>query len=139
MVKFRVRLWAFFYCLFTLFSNVFCFYSFNLVVILTDLTQKPRIFDSCTSTGNHFSEWLLKLKKQKHGLDIHCIQSARIRSFSGPYFPSFGPHTERYEVSLCIQSECGKKRTRKSPNTDTFNVVITLANFIIQLSNICNY
>ena len=33
--------------------------------------------------------------------------------FSGPYFPAFGLNTERYEVSLRIQSECGKIRTRK--------------------------
>ena len=32
--------------------------------------------------------------------------------FSGPYFPAFGLNTERYEVSLRIQSECGKTRTR---------------------------
>ena len=35
--------------------------------------------------------------------------------FSGPYFPSFGLNTERYEVSLRIQSECEKIRTRKYP------------------------
>ena len=34
--------------------------------------------------------------------------------FSGSYFPAFGLNTERYEISLCIQSECGKIRTRKS-------------------------
>ena len=34
--------------------------------------------------------------------------------FSGPYFPAFGLNTERYGVSLCIQSECGKIRTRKN-------------------------
>ena len=33
--------------------------------------------------------------------------------FSGPYFPAFGLNTERYEVSLRIQSECGKIRTGK--------------------------
>ena len=33
--------------------------------------------------------------------------------FSGPYFPAFGLNTERY-------SECGKIRTRKTLNTDTF-------------------
>ena len=32
--------------------------------------------------------------------------------FSGPYFPAFGLKTERYEVSLRIQSECGKILTR---------------------------
>ena len=31
---------------------------------------------------------------------------------SGPYFPAFGLNTERYEVPLRIQFECGKIRTR---------------------------
>ena len=31
--------------------------------------------------------------------------------------------TERYGVSLRIHSECGKIRTRKTPNTDTFHAV----------------
>ena len=33
---------------------------------------------------------------------------------SGPYFPAFGLNTERYFVSLRIQSECGKIRTRNN-------------------------
>ena len=33
---------------------------------------------------------------------------------SGPYFPAFGLNMERYKVSLCIQSECGKIRTRNN-------------------------
>ena len=44
----------------------------------------------------------------------------RIRSYSGPYFPAFGLSTERYGVSLRIQSECGKIQTRITPDTDTF-------------------
>ena len=51
----------------------------------------------------------------------HCVKSVRIRSFSGPYFPAFGLNTERYGVSLHIQSECGKIRPKKTPNTDTFH------------------
>ena len=34
--------------------------------------------------------------------------------FSGPYFPTFGLNTEKYEVSLRIQSECRKIRIRKN-------------------------
>ena len=34
--------------------------------------------------------------------------------FSGPYFPAFVLNTERYFVSLRIQSECGKIWTRKN-------------------------
>ena len=48
------------------------------------------------------------------------MKSVRIRSYSGPYFWAFGLNTERYGVSLRIQFECGKMRTRITPNTDTF-------------------
>ena len=41
-------------------------------------------------------------------------------------FPGFGLNTERYEVFLRIQSECGKIRTRITPNTDTFLRSVTL-------------
>ena len=51
--------------------------------------------------------------------DFHCANSSRIRSYSVPYFPKFGLNTERYFVYLRIQSECGKIRTRITPNTDT--------------------
>ena len=36
------------------------------------------------------------------------------KSFSGPYFPTFGRNTERYSVSFRIQSEYGKMPTRKT-------------------------
>ena len=60
--------------------------------------------------------------------------------FSGPYYPAFGLNTERYEVSLRIQSEVslriqsevslriqseyGKMRTKKTSYLDTFHAVI---------------
>ena len=58
-----------------------------------------------------------------HFTNYHCVKSARIRSYSGPHFPAFGMNTERYGLSLPIQSECGKIRTRKTRNTDTFHAV----------------
>ena len=51
------------------------------------------------------------------------VKSVCIRRFSGPYFPAFGLNTKRYRVSLRIQSECEKIRTRKTPDTDTFHAV----------------
>ena len=39
---------------------------------------------------------------------------SKYRVFSGPYFPAFWLNSERYEVSLRIQCECGKMRTRKT-------------------------
>ena len=53
-----------------------------------------------------------------------CVKSICIWSFSGPYFPLFGLNTERYSVSLCIQSEWGKIRARKTPNTEIFYAVL---------------
>ena len=53
-----------------------------------------------------------------------CVKSIRIRSYSGPYFPAFGLNTHRYGVSLRIQSECGKMRTRITSNTDSFYALL---------------
>ena len=60
----------------------------------------------------------------------HCVKSVRIRSFSDPYFASFGLNMERYGVSLRIQSKCVKIWTRKTPNTDTFHAVIYIYIYI---------
>ena len=51
------------------------------------------------------------------------IKSVRILNYSGPYFPAFGLNMERYSVSLRIQSEYWKIRSRVTPNTDTFHAV----------------
>ena len=44
-------------------------------------------------------------------ISLHCVENVRIRSYSGPYFPAFGLNTERYGVSLRIQSKCVKTQT----------------------------
>ena len=46
-----------------------------------------------------------------------------IWSYSGPHFPAFGLNTERYSASLLSQSECGKMRTKITPNRDSFHAV----------------
>ena len=65
----------------------------------------------------------LKVRTNANFHSSHCLKSVRFRSFSGQYFPAFGLNTERYFISLCIQSGCGKIQTRKIPNTDTFYAV----------------
>ena len=55
--------------------------------------------------------------------ECHYVKGVRICSFSGPCFPASGLNTETYGVNLHIQSKCGKIRTRKTANTDTFHVV----------------
>ena len=53
----------------------------------------------------------------------HCVKNVRVRSFFDPHFPVFGLNTERYSVSLCVQTEYGNMRTRITQNTYTFNAV----------------
>ena len=43
--------------------------------------------------------------------------------YSSPHFPAFGLNTKRYEVSLRIQSVCGRIQTRITPNKDIFYAV----------------
>ena len=58
---------------------------------------------------------------------FHCVRSVRIRSFSGPYFPTFGLKTERYSVFSRIQTENGEilrispYSVRMRENTDQKN------------------
>ena len=44
----------------------------------------------------------------------HCVKSVQILSFFWSVFSRFELNMGRYPVSLCIQSECGKIRTRKN-------------------------
>ena len=55
---------------------------------------------------------------------FHCLKSVLIRSYSGLHFPTFGLNTERYSVSLRIQSKYGKMQTRINTNTGTFHAVL---------------
>ena len=55
---------------------------------------------------------------------LNCVKRVHIRSFSDTYFPAFGLNTDRYSVSLYIQSKCRKIRTRITPSTNTFHAVI---------------
>ena len=52
------------------------------------------------------------------------MKIVRIRSFSGPFFLALELNTDRFSVSLRIQSKSGEIRTRKTPNTDKFYAVI---------------
>ena len=63
----------------------------------------------------------------------HCVKCVHIRSFSGPYFPAFGLHTKRYEVSLPYSVQMQEYTTRKTPNTDTFHAVAVHQRSIITI------
>ena len=73
---------------------------------------------------SHFQSTMNRCKARSiNHIDYHCVKTIRVWSFSGPHFPIFGLNTERYPVSLGIQSECGKMQTRKTSNTDTLHAV----------------
>ena len=73
------------------------------------------------------SLFILHLLEVVISLYLHCIKSARIRSYSGWNFPAFNLNTERYSVALHVQSEWGKMWTRIALNTDTFHAVLVAA------------
>ena len=52
----------------------------------------------------------------------HRVKSVRIQSYSGRHFSAFQQYTERYSVSLHIQSECGKTLTRITLKTNIFTL-----------------
>ena len=47
----------------------------------------------------------------------HCVKSVHISSFSGPYFPAYG------DMQSIFGYRCGKIRTRKTPNMNTFHAL----------------
>ena len=53
---------------------------------------------------------------------IHCVKSARIRSFFDPYFTAFGLNTERYLVTPRIQSECEENMDQKNSEYGDFSL-----------------
>ena len=54
------------------------------------------------------------------------MKCAQMRSFFWSVFPAFGLKTERYELCLRIQSECGKIRTRENSVFGHFSRSVTV-------------
>ena len=54
--------------------------------------------------------------------NYHCVKRVRVRSF---FWSVFFRIQTNYGDIQSIQSECGKIRTRKTPNKDTFHKVYT--------------
>ena len=89
-----------------------------------DDSNATSISISTNEGADNLSEWesVLSINYYKWSTN-HCVKSVHIRSFFGPYFPAFRLNTERFGEFFRIQSECGKIRTWKTPNTDTFPTV----------------
>ena len=76
------------------------------------------------SSNRNFDNEVLQKKMSHLENDAHTLRK-RCPYLELFWFaiPGFGLNTERYGVSLHIQSECRKIQTRLTPNTDTFYVV----------------
>ena len=61
----------------------------------------------------------------------HCVKSIQVRSFFWSVFSRIRTEYGEILVSLCIQSECGKIRTRKNLYLDTFHAVSSYLHFYI--------
>ena len=55
---------------------------------------------------------LLK-RRFKSAEEDHCVKIARTRSYSGPHFPVFELNTEKYGLSLHIQSKLRENTDQK--------------------------
>ena len=92
-------------------------------------THTPRKTKIPKANNHEFmSKALWKAIIVRSTLKYPLRKSVLIRSYTGPYFPAFGLITERYSLYLRIQIECGKIRTKTTPNMDTFYAVIRLKN-----------
>ena len=74
----------------------------------------------------YFRETRYFVRKLKILTNSHCVKSVQIRNFFWSVFSAFGLNTERHEVFLHIQSECGKIRTR---NNSVFGHILTSSNY----------
>ena len=117
-------------------DNFSQFSTFNLVdkdrIILDDESAKP--FDTflINAVGNLNIKDVMNSPgvngtSPRASVDIHCVKSVRVLSFSGPYFPALRLNSD--SLSFRIQCECGKIRTRETPNTDTFHAVTRILNY----------
>ena len=86
-------------------------------------------FKTSTQILTNQSQIQTKMQQETKSHPKHIVQTSttwkvtKYGVISGPYFPAFGLNTERYFVSLRIQTEGGKIRTTITPNTDTFYAV----------------
>ena len=80
-------------------------------------------FSSIVSTNGHitFAVYLMLCITHVIFATLIVWNMFKYGVFSGLYFPAFGLNTERYFVSLRIQSECGKIRTRKTSVSGHFS------------------
>ena len=140
---FSVRIWV----LTCSFTRLYCRRFFCVLGKTSERRLKESQLKSCFSSYECSTFYLVKMtfstgiswtlfhkalflkcpEKDKNLKAIQCVKSVHIWSYSGPHFHALG--LMQYSASLRIQSECGKMRTRITPNTETFYAVIKTCSF----------
>ena len=88
---------------------------------LLDWGSADAIFASISNTLFFHSATFSLQYSFRYFSSPHCVKRVLIQGYFDPYFPAFELNTERCSVSLSVQPECGKIRTRITPNMDTFS------------------
>ena len=92
-------------------------------LLLVNLYQSLKTSSSHSKSMCHSPESCLR----PFQTDIMKLQTLKLREkcpYSQLFWSAFSRIRTEYEVSLRIQSKCGKMRTRITPNTDTFYAVL---------------
>ena len=70
----------------------------SFVMLLTSSINVLKSLRATLVSRNILSWYWLRRLSEK---DTHCVKGVRIRSYSSPYFPTFGLNTERLRISPC--------------------------------------
>ena len=92
--------------------------------ILDHYCNMEKLFKNREKIRTNYEQYAVKIMKilisSKPTFRKKCPHSELFWSV----FPTFGMNTERCRVSVRIQCECGKMRTRITPNMDSFHAVL---------------
>ena len=110
-------------------TGLFFFLTFCCIIIpisgiLDHYCNMEKLFKNREKIRTNYEQYAVKIMKilisSKPTFRKKCPHSDLFWSV----FPTFGMNTERCRVSVRIQCECGKMRTRTTPNMDSFHAVL---------------
>ena len=110
-------------------TGLFFFLTFCCIIIpisgiLDHYCNMEKLFKNREKIRTNYEQYAVKIMKilisSKPTFRKKCPHSELFWSV----FPTFGMNTERCRVSVRIQCECGKMRTRIAPNMDSFHAVL---------------
>ena len=109
---------------FSFFQNTFHFNIYKVLVVQKASTMNKKSYFGWNQK-RYFTLyiWMLRRKWHCYSNMVLVCEKFLYLEFFWSVFPRILTDTKRYSVSLRIQFEWGKIRTRKTPNTDNFHAV----------------